>query len=217
MQTITIGANTYSLCAMPAKPGPVSIEIAKNDAVAVNTSPFTRQEQTQVYPGGDFWDATIELPPMTRKTAAAWEGFLAELRGRLNVFQAGDPRAAGPLGTAKGNPAPLVDSSQPANNLPMTWTLSTRGWLPNQFGLLLAGDYLQIGYRLHQVCEQVNSDASGDAAFAVWPSIRETPADGTAVILTNPRGLFRLASNRRALTASPSQLTGISLKFVEAK
>lgn len=217
MQTITIGGNTYNLCTMPATPGPVDIEIGMNDAVAVNTSPFTRQEQTQTWPGGDFWDASLTLPPMTRTAAAAWEGFLAELRGRLNVFQCGDARVTGPLGTAYGNPAPIVDSTNPANNLPMTWTLQTRGWRPSQYRLLLPGDYFQIGYRLHKVCEAVSSDAHGCAAITVWPSIRETPVDGTPLVLATPKGLFRLAANRRALQASKTRLTGMSMKFVEAK
>jgi hypothetical protein len=215
MQTITIGDNTYNLCAMPSKPGGVSMEIAMNDAVAVNTSPFTRQEQTQIWAGGDFWDASIELPPMKRAVSAPWEGFLAELRGRLNVFQAGDQRVTGPLGTGKG--IPVVDSSNPANNLPMTWTLKTRGWMASQYRLLMPGDYFQIGYRLHKVCAQVNSDATGAAAVTIFPSIRETPADATPLVLESPKGLWRLASNRRALQASPTRLTGLSLKFVEAK
>jgi hypothetical protein len=217
MQTITIGGNSYNLCTMPAKPGAVDIEVAMNDAVAVFTNPFTRQEQTQVWPGGDFWDGSMTLPPMTRATSAAWEGFLSELRGRFNVFQVGDARATGPLGTGLGSPAPLVDSSNPAYNLPMTWSLVTKGWRPSQYRLLLPGDYFQIGYRLHKVCEQVNSDATGAATIPIWPSIRETLADGTPLILTSPKGLFRLAANRRTLQASKTRLAGISLKFVEAK
>jgi hypothetical protein len=215
MQTITIGANAYNLCAMPSTPGPTDIEIAMNDTVAVNTSPYTRWEQTQPWPGGDYWDATITLPPMTRATAWPWEGFLAELRGRLNVFQAGDPRAATPLGSGAG--VPVVDSSNSATNLPMTWVLVTRGWKPNSYRLLLPGDHFQIGYRLHRVCEVANSDANGNATLTIWPSIRETPADGTALNLKAPVGLFRLTANRRSVQASKTRLTTMSLKFVEAR
>lgn len=184
-----------------------------NDAVASVTSPFTRQEQTQTWPGGDFWDATITLPPMIRAKSWPWEGFLAELRGRLNVFQCGDPRAARPLGVAGG--APVVATS--GDNLPMTWALATRGWPVNTPRLLLPADHFQIGYRLHRVCEIVNSDSNGDATLAIWPSLRETPADGTPLVLNSPQGLFRLVSNRRPIQASPARLTTMSLKFVEAK
>lgn len=214
MQTITIDGNSYNLVSMPATPGPADIEIAMNDAVAVVTSPFTRQEQTQTYPGGDFWDANITLPPMARSQAWPWEGFLAELRGRLNVFQCGDPRAATPAGSGAG--APVVSSSG-LDNLPMTWALATRGWTPSQAGVLLAGDHFQIGYRLHRVCENVNSDVYGTATLMIWPSLREMPEDGTPLILNAPQGLFRLSSNRRAAHASKQRLTSISLSFVEAK
>lgn len=215
MQVITIGGASYNLCAMPSTPGPAEIEIAMNDTVAVITSPFTRQEQTQDWPGGDFWDATITLPPMPRAKAWPWEGFLAELRGRLNVFQAGDPRAAIPLGRP-GASVPVVATGG-SNNLPMTWALATRGWTPSAFRLLLPGDHFQIGYRLHRVCEIVNSDVYGTATLVIWPSLRETPEDGTPLVLNAPQGLFRLAANRRSIQASPMRLTTMSLKFVEAK
>jgi hypothetical protein len=63
----------------------------------------------------------------------------------------------------------------------------------------------------------VNSDSSGDATLAIWPSLRETPADGTALQLANPQGLFRLSSNRRPVQASPTRLTTFSLRAVEAR
>jgi len=214
MQTITVGGNTYNLVAMPATPGFVDIELGISDAIAVVTSPFTRQEQTQGWPGGDFWDGSITLPPMMRAQAWPWEGFMAELRGRLQVFQCGDPRAATPLGRALG--APVVSNSG-SNNLPMTWVLKTTGWQASRFDLLLPGDQFQVGYRLHRVCERVNSDASGNATIIVSPSLRETPANAAPLILNAPKGLFRLTSNRRAIQASRTRLTTFSLKLQEVK
>jgi hypothetical protein len=214
--TITINGNSYSLCAMPATPGPASAEIGMSDAVAVVTSPFTRQEQTQQWSGGDFWDATVTLPPMTNAKAAAWRAFLADLRGRLNVLQLFDPSAWATLDHPVG--APVVNSSVDSYNLPMTTTLITRGWTVNAPRLLLPGQQFQIGYRLHMVIDApVASDSGGNATFSIWPSIRETPADGTAINLAKPQGLFRLASNRRAIQWSPQRLTTLSFKCVEAK
>lgn len=215
MTTITINGQSYGLCTLPARPGAASIEIAMNDATAVVTSPYTRQTQTQAFPGGDWWDATVTLPAMTSECAAAWRGFLGELRGRLNVFQLSDPSAWPARGIAFG--APVVDSSNPANNLPMTWSLTTRGWTEGAQRLLLPGQQFQIGYRLHMVCEVVNADGSGDATLTIWPSLRETPADGTQIVLRQPAGLFRLANDRRAVQWSPGHLTTLDLKCVEAK
>lgn len=214
MTSITINGQSYTLCTLPAHPGQAQIEIAMNDSVAVVTSPFTRQEQTQPWPGGDFWDATVTLPPMTTQQAACWRGFLAELRGRANVFQLSDasawPVSDPMLGT------PVVATSGLAN-LPMTTSLVTRGWTANKPHALKAGQQFQVGYRLYMACEDVPTDSSGNATIPVWPSIRETPADGTGITLVKPTGLFRLSMNRRGIQWSPRQLVGLSFKCVEAR
>lgn len=213
MQTITLGGNSYNLVARPAHPGPASVEIGMNDVVAVVTSPFTRQEQAQTWPGGDYWDATVTLPPMLAVTAAPWRGFLAELRGRGNVLQIFDPSAMKPGAGAVG--APVVHTTG-GNNLPMTTTLTTTGWTASMAKVLKRGQQFQVGYRLYMACEDVDADSGGNASVSVWPSLRETPADATAIVLALPQGLFRLSSNRRAVEWSPGRLTTLSFKCVEA-
>lgn len=215
MVSITIGSNSYSLCAMPSSPGLAEIELGMSDSVAAVESPFTLQQQLQPWAGADRWDATVSLPPLSAAQAWAWEGFLAELRGKANVFQLGDPRAKnGPRGSARGTP---VVSTSGSYNLPATTSLVTRGWTASSPRVLLAGDQFQIGYRLHRVVEIVNSDSSGDATMSIWPSLRETPADATPIVLAAPLGLFRLASNRRAVHASPTRLTTLSFQCVEVR
>jgi len=215
LTTITIGSNTYNLCAMPSSPGPAEIELGMSDSVAVVESPFTKVQQVQPWPGADFWDATVTLPPLSKAQAWAWEGFLAELRGRANVFQLGDPRAVGGLlGSGLGTP---VANTYGGNNLPGTTSLVTAGWAPSTFRLLLPGDQFQINYRLHRVCEQVNSDSGGNATLAIWPSLRETPSTGNGLYFASPRGLFRLASNRRAIHSSPQRLTTLSFQCIEVR
>jgi hypothetical protein len=93
--------------------------------------------------------------------------------------------------------------------------LVTRGWQPNVYGQLNPGDYIQVGLRLHQVTAQVNSDSSGNATISIWPSLRETPADGTALGFVNPVGVFRLSSNKRQWHASPATLTEIGFSCNE--
>jgi hypothetical protein len=213
MTTITINGQSYNLVTMPSSPGPSEIELGMSDAVSVFSSPFTGVQQTQQWPGGDNWDATITLPPMYLSTAWPWEGFFAELRGRANIFQLGDRRNTAPLGVGTGTP--VVNTS--SDNLPMTTSLVTNGWTVSTSNLLLPGDKIQVGYRLYKVCEAVSSDGGGNATITVWPSLRETPTTGTSVILTNPVGIFRLTSNRRAIHWSPSQLTTCSFQAIEAR
>lgn len=219
-QTIEIVRNagyteTYNLATLPTSPGPKSVVFAMHDTVAVSRSPFTGLTQTQIWPGADYWEVQIALPPMPRSEAAPWIAFFMSLRGQANVFQIGDPGGVSPQGTPIG--APVVNGANPStNNLPGATTLYTRGWQENAFRLLLPGDYLQIGYRLYTCLDTVNSDASGDASFTIWPSLREQPADGTTITFANTTGLFRLSDNARQWTNDYNRLLTMTLQATEA-
>jgi len=213
--SITLGTNTYTLVPFPSYPGLSQVELTMTDAVAVVSSPFVpAQTQTQSWPGADAWSLTATPPKMNRATAAPWRAFLAELRGMQNVFQIGDPFAAIPQGQALGAP---VCNTTGTNNLTSATSLVTKGWTANVFGQLLAGDYVQVGYRLYEVCENVNSDASGNATISIYPSLRECPPNNTALVLTNTVGLFRLAQNTRSWHADFTGLVQISLHAIEVR
>jgi hypothetical protein len=214
MRTITIGSNSYRLFTMPSSPGPASVEIAMQDTVATLESPFTKRLQTQNWPGADWWEGTITLPPMTVATAGPWEAFLAALQGQLNVFQAPDWRRQSPLGNAIGS-VPTVA----AGNTALANTLITSGWKVGAGRVLLPGDRFSLGYRYYMVAgdEPVTPAANGNATFTIWPSLREVPATGTALVLNAPKVLLRLASNRRALQWSPRRLTTMSFPVVEVR
>jgi hypothetical protein len=215
MSTITLGPNTYTLIPLPSSPGFSGISVSMMDAVANVPSPFVpSQQQTQIWPGADAWSLKLSLPKMHRKFAGAWLGFLAGMRGMQNVVQLGDPLGADPQGKAEGAP---VCATSGSNNALNATTLVTRGWVANVFGQLQPGDYLQIGSRLHQAVAQVNSDGSGNASISVWPSLREVPADGTAIKLVNCQGVFRLASNLRTWHADATQLYQVSFQFTEVR
>src|SRR5665213_1749528 len=168
MPTITIGGNTYTLITLPASPGFTDVAISMMDAVSVLPSPYVpSQVQTQAWPGADGWGAQLSLPKMTDIMAGQWRGFLAALRGAQNVFQLGDPLRPRPCGVASGTP--VVDGTIGGGNAVTAVTLNTRGWLPSVYRQLLAGDYLQIGYRLYMVCAEVDADVNGKAQISVYP------------------------------------------------
>jgi hypothetical protein len=213
MQWITVGSNSYNLATLPTSPGAADMSLGMNDAVATVQSPYVpAQMQAQAWPGADAWDATVNMPPLTNDQAAEWEGFLASLRGMLNVFQIGDPRRQMPRGNAQGS-APVLAGTNNA----MATTITTGGWKLNTFRVLLRGDLFQIGYHLYRVCEQVDADASGNATILIWPSLRESPAAGSPLIISNPLGLWRLADNRREVQFSPMRLTTMSFKLAEVR
>jgi hypothetical protein len=93
----------------------------------------------------------------------------------------------------------------------------TTGWTPSITGQLLAGDYLQIGFHLHQVCEAVNSDSSGNATISIYPSLRDAPASLTAITLVNCVGLFRLKNNTRTWHSDFTGLTQLSFDATEVR
>jgi hypothetical protein len=128
-----------------------------------------------------------------------------------NAFQLGDPLGAVPQGHVQGSP--VVDGSIPV--VAGGNTLFTKGWTPSQINLLLAFDYVQIGFRLYTVLDTVISDASGKAAISIWPSLREVPLDGQQVVTTNCSGIFRLSKNSVVWSEDFTKLCNISFSFVE--
>jgi hypothetical protein len=143
-----------------------------------------------------------------------WTSMLGEIRGMANAVLLSDPLRLTPRGSPSG--APVANTAGGTGwNAAMTTTLYTRGWTPNRFRLLLRGTNIQIGYRLHRVLGQVNSDSNGDATISIWPSIREVPADGTPINLNNPQGLFGLASNKRSWQTSAAFQTTMSIQLTE--
>ena len=200
--------NGASIVQMPASPVPQSVELGAQDTVAISTSPFTGQQQVQDWQAS-WLTGTITMPPLTNTQAQTWIAFLLQLRGQANVFQFGDPIARAPQGTGAG--VPVVNGAGQSG-----YSLATRGWTANATGVLLAGDWLQIGYRLYRCLDATNADASGYASVPIWPQLRESPADGVALVLTQTKGLWRLGANLRKWSASNARIYGLTFEFREA-
>ena len=209
--TITLNGNPVTVVALPSTPGLRGVEFSVADTVASVISPFTGQVQVQQWPGADLMSGTVTLPPLTQAQADQWISALMECRGMANGFLIGDPARTSPNGNVAGTP--MAQSGQV--NVAGSQILFTGGWTPSQFGVLLPGDYLQLGYRLHRVLDVVDTDASGTANFSIWPSIREPTTQGQPVILNNPMGLFRLATNKRGWAADYTGLTRLSFQIME--
>ena len=200
--------NGWPLLAMPATPGPRTVEWTADDVVADVTNPYTLKQQIQNWQAG-LLGATVTLPPMQRALAAPWIAFLTQTQGQNAVFYFGDGLGGMAQGTAEG-----LGVIQGIFQGP--YSLTTSGWDVNQFGLLLPGDWLQVGYQLFMCLDQVNSDGAGNASFAVWPQVRVQPASGTPVVTTNPQGLFRMKANRRTWNESYLRTYGLSFQIREA-
>lgn len=197
---------------LPAFPENSTVQITPLNTVAVLDAPHSLKQQVQRF-GGQLWSAEIELPDMPRAVAAPWTAFLLAMGGRYGTVLVGDPAAPAPLGAATGTP--LVDGASQSGG-----TLATKGWSASVTGILKAGDYIQLGSgaatRLHQVIEDADSDSGGLANLTLWPDLRESPADGAAIVSQSPKGTFRLTSNDSGWTTDARGLYGVTLSLIEA-
>lgn len=185
--TITVGGQSITLVSTPSKPGLRSVEFDYADAVGTVPSKFTGQVQAQKWLGADMLSGTMTLPPLTQVEADDWIAFLMQLRGMANAFQIGDPLQPNARGSGAG--APVVDNTVPGGNAAGSEFLGTQGWTANATGVLLRGDWIQVGYRRYRVMDDVNADGSGKAIFEIWPVLREVPDnDGTTAGWLNATG-----------------------------
>lgn len=142
-------------------------------------SPLSNAIQTLELSGAR-WMGTFVYPVMTRAQAAPVIAFLRKLRGRQGRFYAYDPSAQTALGSGG---APWVNGAGQTGT-----SLNTKFWTPNQSKVLKAGDYISwntpTNWReLHQVTDDVDSNASGNAIINITPALRESPADGTVIVM----------------------------------
>lgn len=196
--TITVGGQSVTLVALPTAPERRMVEWNAEDAVASVESIFTRQTQVQQWPGADLMSGTMTMPKMTVEQADAWISCLLECRGIANAFLIGDPLKKLPRGTGGS-------MTVSGSNLAGSQFLNVSGW---SSGALLPGDMLQIDYRLYRVLENANP-------IPIWPSLREVPTNGGAVITTNAVGLFRRANNKLTWSAEVGNLTTLSFQIKE--
>lgn len=202
---------TYPLT-LPTMTGIRSIDMRAINAVAYEQSPFTFAGQAQAS-AGQMWAADVTLPPMKRADAAAWIAWLISLRGQFGTFLMGDHAAATAQGTPTGTP--LVNGSSQTGA-----TLNIDGCTTSVTNWLKSGDYIQLGSgstaTLHQVLEDVDSDASGEATLTLWPHIRTAPLDNAIVVVSSPVGRWRLASNETNWSVNEASIYGISFTAMEA-
>jgi len=204
-------AITYPLT-LPTTPDFNGSAFSMTHFVAMVRSEFTGQTQAQAHQGA-LWRASLSLPPMKRPAAEPYIAALMSLNGRLGTFFLGDPLGRTARGSLLGTP--LVNGASQTG-----LELITDGWTVSSNGVLLPGDYIQLGSgaltRLYKVMKQVDADGSGNATIDIQPRLRESPADGEALIFSNTKGTFRLASNTNAWDEVLAEFYGIRFDAIEA-
>lgn len=87
---------------MPTTPNFLSSEFSLIRTIGKTVSPFTGQIKTQEF-DANYFQASVQLPPLPKSTAVNWQSFLARLKGPTNVFQFSDPDAKTGQGTYDSN------------------------------------------------------------------------------------------------------------------
>jgi len=194
-------AISYPL-SQPTTIGIESIELRAKNAVALSSSPFTFKQQA-ISHSGQSWEASVSIPSVRRDLAAEWKAMLTALKGQTGTFLLGDPDYDTPRGTVSGTPT--LTGTAGSGTVSITLT-----------GTLLAGDYIQLGStassKLHQVL--IDRSAGTDVELEIWPNLRQGYTNET-VVYTNPKGVFRLASNVTSWSINNASSYGISFEAVE--
>lgn len=187
----------------PATPGFRSVTFEAVNIVGETRSEFTGAQIEYQWPG-EWWEAMLELPPMTRAQAEDWLAFLTALRGKYGTFYLGPEKQARTIqGTAAG--VTINGASQTGTTLALNGT-----------GTLLAGDWLQTDSGSSARLYKNLTDATLATTIDIFPRLRSSPVNSSSVVISNPVGLFRLPDNRRGWNIDLMRLYGLSFKAVEA-
>lgn len=192
----------------PSDIGQTDVTLRAVNIVGEQRGPFNAKREVQVFPGA-HWEIEVAFLPVVRAEAQRLEAFLLSLRGKAGTFRLADPYRSLPLGSNLGTP--LIRVATVAGDE----AVLTKDWDLEEPGVMLAGDFIEIGTRLHMVLQDVDSDASGHATVNVWPPIRQEHAVNAPVITQNARGVFALDANAVEFTRAVNQFNGAILRAVE--
>lgn len=128
---------------------------------------------------------------------AAWRATLAQSSVPTRLVQT--TTTALPTGTVQSGPGYYLKGLPPSTN-----------------GLLLYGDWVQIGNQLCMVTAALNSDAAGLGYLQLAYPPRTAPADNAPVIIHQPMGRFILTGNEGGWDDSPGVFSSFDFDMVEA-
>lgn len=190
-----------------------SVRMIARDVVGVAESPFSLKSDVQVF-SGQRWEADYALPPLrTIAVAAPWVAALTSLKGRGGTFLASvDPLCRVPRGTWAGSPLVMGAHSAGASSVIID------GFSAG--ATVKAMDYVQFGTgassRLYQVLKDA-SEAAGAITLDIWPNLSIALLDNAALVLIEPRGVFRLANNSRSWDLGTFQMYSVSFSAVSER
>lgn len=232
-------AITYPL-EFPTTIGIADSNLKARSATGLSESPFTLSQQVYSWPGS-MWMLDIQMPLMNYEQSREYQAFLSKLYGRFGTFTivppcvrqtsesfsftsknrvrgtstgASNVRETGGLVVRSVLNTIVVNGDNQTGNC-----LDVTGFPPSTTDVLQINTFFQLGTgsstKLYQVLDNIDSDASGNATLPIFPKLRESPANNEALILENPKGLFRLNVDRTEYPSNNNCLFSISFTAIE--
>jgi len=179
--------------------------------VAVSTSPFNYSSQSADY-GGSMWTTTVELPPMKRDEAYAWQVFFVQLHGRAGTFLLGDPDSK----TIRGGLNSVINVN--GVHSVGAYSISVENATASTV-IFKAGDYIQFGsgatQKLHMITADCTSNGSGQATVEIEPPLKTALANDSSIAYANTKAVMRMDNNELSWTADQISVYGISFSCSE--
>lgn len=205
----TTGTGHYGYCTFDLGAGTVGTH--GNAGSATNERSFIKSL-------GNFWYAcfvVVRLPTAAVRAdlqimmISGGTDSYTGTTGTLMLVRGGVAQSSVPF-----NPA-LTTSALTTGTAQTGGTLNVKGLPVSTSGLLLAGDFVEINGELKQVTASLDSDAAGLGVLKFRPGLWVSPADNDPIIVNNPMGRFRLASDPR-ITENFGLYTDVELDLIEA-
>lgn len=180
----------------------------------VSQSPFTLSQQVIRSPGRR-WEFDITLPRMKHAEAKEWVSWIASLEGQLGTFYFGSPMYRVPGGSVRDTDTVLVNGAVSSGR-----EITFDDAPASVTGYIKAGDHFHIGTgsnrQLFKALKDVDTDGSGGGTIDVWPNVRTSIADNSAITFENAQGVFRLANNTSEWDEDFLSRNDITLSIYEA-
>jgi len=204
-----------AIATLPAELPISAIELRPNTVVGVSRSPFTGHSQVYRWPG-QWWEATVTLPPMHWNDAKKWAAFLVSLNGPEVAFVLRlwhSLRNTGITGAAVHGWQGGAGATSGSEWLPVA------KWDNSAVGAPHIGDYLYFGDpegdALHQVTGGVVTDGAGNVTgMNVWPRLRGNKVGHSLAFLA--QGAFRLKTAPTFSLDAARITEGLTLEVIEA-
>jgi len=127
------------------------------------------------------WEAEITIRPLNKDEAKIFTAFIASLRGITKTFLFGNPfmnYSSNPPALTTNSTAYEGDTSMSISNTGQDFT---------------AGSHFQFGSSMYMVLEEIPENQTAIVEFS--PPLRDTINSSSTLIVDNPVGKWRLASN----------------------